>query len=86
MSSLVKEIVERQLFVHLKESVGWKFASIVDYSALLSKEIVRDLSFLSEICNVIIIMINWWNTRYFFIIQKRFQYRSLCLRACSGIH
>ena len=48
--------------------ISRKLASIVDYSALLSKEIVKDLSLRFEICNVIIIMINWWNTMYFFII------------------
>ena len=45
--------------------ISWRFASIVDYNTLFSKEIVKDLSFLSEICNVIIIMINWWNKRYY---------------------
>ena len=65
--------------------ISRKFASIVD-SALFSKEIVKDLSFVFEISNLIIIMINWWNARYFFIIYKRFHYRPLCLRACSGIH
>ena len=44
--------------------IGGKIASIVDYGALFSKEIVKYLSFLFEICNAIIIMINWWNTRW----------------------
>ena len=48
--------------------ISRNFTSVVDYSALFSKEIVRDLSFLFEICNGIVIMINWWNTWYFFII------------------
>ena len=44
--------------------ISRKLASIIDYSALFSKKIVKDLSFLFEISIVIIIMINWWNTRY----------------------
>ena len=48
--------------------IGRKVANIADYSALFSKEIVKDLSFFFEICNVIIIIINWLNTRYCFII------------------
>ena len=39
--------------------ISGKFASILDYSALFSKEIAKDLSFLFEICNVIFVMINW---------------------------
>ena len=68
MSSLVKEIVERQLFVLLRESVGNLLVLLTIVHSLFSKEIVKNLSFFFEICNVIIIMINWWNTRYFFII------------------
>ena len=55
ISSLVKDIVERQLIVLFRESVG-SFVlrilriSIVDYSALFSK----DLSFFFEICNVLL--------------------------------
>ena len=37
--------------------ISKKFPSIVDYSALFSKEIVKDLSFLFEIINVIIIIL-----------------------------
>ena len=50
--------------------ISRKFASIVDYSALFSKQVVKDLSFLFEICNVIIIMINWLNTRFFFLFKN----------------
>ena len=45
--------------------ISRKFACIVDYNALFSKEIVKDLSFVFEIYNLIFILINWWNTSYF---------------------
>ena len=46
-----------------------KFASIVDYSALFTKESVKDLIFLFEIFNVI--TLNSWK-RYFSLSKKVF--------------
>ena len=66
ISSLVNEIVERRLFVLLKESIG----SLLVFSTLFSKEIVEDLSLLFKISNIIVIMINWWNTSYVFNIDQ----------------
>ena len=66
ISSLVNEIVERRLFVLLKESIG----SLLVFSTLFSKEIVDDLSLLFKISNIIVIMINWWNTSYIFSIDQ----------------
>ena len=62
--AVLKWTAERQLFAFFQR-ISRKLASTFDYSALLSKETVKYLSFLFEICNVIII-INWWITRYFF--------------------
>ena len=67
ISSLLNKIVERRLFVLLKELVR-SFDRIFDSRAMLSKEIVEDLSLLFKISNIIVIMINWWNTRCFFVI------------------
>ena len=64
MSSLVKGIVERQLFVLLRESVGRWLVFLTILHCLAKKR--KDLSFLFKICNVIIIITNWWNTKYFF--------------------
>ena len=43
-------------------------ASIVDYSALFSKEIVKDLSFLFEICNVSSMVIEGARTLFLFLV------------------
>ena len=67
ISSLLNEIVERSLFVLLKELVR-SFARIFNSRAMLSKEIVEDQSLLFKISNIIFIMINWWNTKCFFVI------------------
>ena len=72
MSSLVHEIGRKTVISSFKR-ISWKFASIVDNSALFSKEIVKNLSFLFEICNVIIIMINWWTERYFLLFKNTFK-------------
>ena len=52
--------------------ISRKFASIVDYSAMFCKKLVKDLTFLFEICNVIIVMINWWNAKYFLLFRNIF--------------
>ena len=57
----------RKTVIFSFERINIKFASIGDHRALFSKEIVKDLNFLFEICNVIIVM-NWWNMRYFLIL------------------
>ena len=62
--AVLKWTAERQSFAFFQR-ISRKLASTFDYSALLSKETVKYLSFLFEICNVIII-INWWITKYFF--------------------
>ena len=67
ISSLVNEIVERSLFALLKESIGSLLVFTTSVHCLAKKK-VEDLSLLFKISNIIIIMINWWNTRYFFII------------------
>ena len=43
-------------------------ASIVDYSALFSKEIVKDFSFLFEICNVSSMVIEGARTLFLFLV------------------
>ena len=51
--------------------ISRKFASIADYSALFSKEIVKDLCIPYKICNVIIITY-WWNGSYFLLFKNVF--------------
>ena len=64
ISFLVNEIAERRLLVLLKESVE-SFSVLSTKVHYLAK---KDLRFLFKVCNIIAVMINWWNTRYFFVI------------------
>ena len=57
VSSFVKEMLERQLFVFFFERTSRKFASTADYSPLFSRKIVEGIIFLFEIISVIIIMV-----------------------------
>ena len=64
ISFLVNEIAERRLLVFLKESVE-SFSVLSTKVHYLAK---KDLRFLFKVCNIIAVMINWWNTRYFFVL------------------
>ena len=67
ISSLLNETVERRLFVLLKESIG----SLLVFSTsvhCLAEKVVEELSRLFIISDIIVIRINWCNTRYFFVI------------------
>ena len=64
ISFLVNEIAERKLLVFLKESVE-SFSVLSTKVHYLPK---KDLRFLFKVCNIIAVMINWWNTRYFFVL------------------
>ena len=64
--------------------ISRKLASIVNYSELFSKEIVKDFSFLFEICIVIIIIINWWNTRYLLLFKNVFNINPYAFELVAG--
>ena len=70
-------------FICSFKGTGRKFASIFNLRALLSKEIIEDISLLFKIGNIIVIIMNWWNTRYFFVIWNCFQYWPVCLCALT---
>ena len=61
---LVNEIAERRLLVFLKDSVE-SFSVLSTKVHYLAK---KDLRFLFKVCDIIAVMINWWNTRYFFVL------------------
>ena len=59
-SSLVKEIFERKLFVNLKKPVVSKLSvkKVKEKQVLLSKQIIKSLSFLLKTCNINFAVIN----------------------------
>ena len=61
------------------KGISRKLASIFNQRTWLSKVIVEDLSLLFKISNIIVTMINWWNTRYFFCYLKKFSILTIML-------
>ena len=53
------ETRERDLFVYLR-------ATVENLHLFLSEcTIIKDLSFLLQMCNIIVVVINWWDTSYY---------------------
>ena len=63
MSSLLNEIVERRLLFILKESIESLLVFATSMHCLAKKIL------LFKISNIIVIVINWWNARYFLLFK-----------------